>query len=111
MKRVAKFIKQYDQFGYTPALYANGESTFNSLTGGLVTLVLNIFIFQSLLKNLDTMANFGQDTVQKTQSDIDDNVLKLDDSGYMPFFEVKYRNEPINIVKNHEGFKNINRVM
>ena len=64
MKRVGNFIRSYDQFGYTPALYANGKPKFNSVTGGIVGLVLNIFIFQTLLKNIDTMANFEQDTVQ-----------------------------------------------
>ena len=51
------------------------------------------------------MVNYEQDSVQSSKSDINGNVVPLDQSGYLPFFEIKWRNRPIDLIKDHELIK------
>ena len=90
-----QLLKRIDQFGKTPSLYINNKPKYKTLTGGIITLIVQVYLFYSLVDRIILMINYEEDLVQTRESDITDQVISVNSSGYMPYFELRYKNEKV----------------
>ena len=63
LEKVVDKLKGFDQFGYPIMMNFRGDTTYNTLPGGIVSLVLNGFLAWLSITNLITLFTHGGDTI------------------------------------------------
>ena len=82
------FIKGQDLFGYAIDLNFRGNSTHNTISGGLFSLILKSFLAYFLFFKAKIMLEFDDDKIEKfyqSNLNFDDEVVALSDTDVFPF--------------------------
>ena len=63
-KTITRKVRSVDYFGYHYHLKFNGfQSTYKTIPGGILTILVNIIFFIKSYDNLNQMISFSNDTV------------------------------------------------
>ena len=69
---LSKFIREFDLFGHTIELNFNKEgSTYKTFIGGLISLIVKIFLLYYLILKTYVLVTFGDNTVTYQEAFID----------------------------------------
>ena len=87
--RITKQIEGQDVFGHPVSLTYKGQQTYQSVLGGLVSLVGKLLIFVYFVIQVNTVLSHGNNSInssiqQKDLSDINDptNVLRITNNNF-----------------------------
>ena len=80
MKRFKHYVRDYDMFGHAIPFNFNGNESHNTFIGGLISIIINVFIIWYVLINFIKLVNKDGDSISTTY-------LKLDllDAGSVPY--------------------------
>ena len=58
MLKLASRVRASDNFGATPALQLGGETRFNTMGGGIISLCLKLLTFVYVLTQLESLISY-----------------------------------------------------
>ena len=57
MVKFAKFIRSFDKFGEAPKLIYKGEDKYKTKLGGVVSILISLFVLTFTIGKLDNLVN------------------------------------------------------
>ena len=56
--------------------------------GGIVSILIKLFIFYELIIQVTVVLTYANDSVKHEELNVDHSILQLQDIGFMPFYSV-----------------------
>ena len=88
--KLKKTIKNLDYFGQSIQLNLNGKEQHNSLIGGINSLFINIYMTVYITLLFVGMVTFSNDTITTKDTYIDEALVQMNETGYVPIFSLKH---------------------
>ena len=66
--KVVDKLKDQDQFGYPIMMNVRADTSFNTVPGGFVSLILNAFLIWLSVTSLIVMFTHGNDTIMSNET-------------------------------------------